>query len=336
MPSVVEPSEASAAPRVALSPLTELEFSFYVISQAATSPGKYKQPWVHAFLHEHAGLLPRAADFWGPGERLGCGELVVLAWRAGVILSPDVPAALAGIERAAGEPFAVPPMPSETAETVQQLHLRLRRLHSSADLRAQFFALVRDIWAAIEPFWNSEGRATAEAMRRTIESQLAAGTPLREAVSQNHYFREAEDSGLVAEAARRGEIVIVPLGLAGTGSTFWALPGILLVGFGPDRDRRSGRGREEAEETARVFKLVSDPTRCAILTRLTEHALGISELAGYFGVSQPTVSVHVKMLREAGLVEPHKAGGQTYYTAAPAHVRSVLEAALTRLVGPVV
>ncbi len=334
MPSVVEPSDESAAPRVALSPLTELEFSFYVISQAATSPGKYKQLWVHAFLHEHAGLLPRAADFWGPGERLGGGELVVLAWRAGVILSLDVPAALAGMERVAAEPFAVPPMPSETAETVKQLQLRLRRLQSSGELRAQFFALVRDIWAAIEPFWSSEGRASAEAMRRTIESQLAAGT-LREVVSQNHYFREAEDSGLVAEAARRGEIVIVPLGLAGTGHTFWALPGILLVGFGPDRDRRSSRGREEAEETARVFKLVSDPTRCAILTRLTEHALGISELAGYFGVSQPTVSVHLKMLREAGLVEPHKPGGQTYYTATPAHVRGVLEAALTRLVGPV-
>jgi DNA-binding transcriptional ArsR family regulator len=51
-----------------------------------------------------------------------------------------------------------------------------------------------------------------------------------------------------------------------------------------------------------VFGALADPTRRAILTRLTEGEASVTELAAPFPMSQPAVSRHLKVLEEAGLV----------------------------------
>ena len=51
-----------------------------------------------------------------------------------------------------------------------------------------------------------------------------------------------------------------------------------------------------------VFGALADPTRRAILARLTEGDASVSELAAPFRVSQPAISRHLKVLEEAGLI----------------------------------
>jgi len=51
-----------------------------------------------------------------------------------------------------------------------------------------------------------------------------------------------------------------------------------------------------------VFGALSDPTRRAILTRLTRGEATVSELAAPFRVSQPAISRHLKVLERAGLI----------------------------------
>jgi DNA-binding transcriptional ArsR family regulator len=51
-----------------------------------------------------------------------------------------------------------------------------------------------------------------------------------------------------------------------------------------------------------VFGALADPTRRAILARLTEGDLTVGELTAPFGVSQPAISRHLKVLEGAGLV----------------------------------
>jgi DNA-binding transcriptional ArsR family regulator len=53
---------------------------------------------------------------------------------------------------------------------------------------------------------------------------------------------------------------------------------------------------------SRVFFALADPTRRAILARLTEGPVTIGELAAPFQLTLPTVSRHIKLLEEAGLV----------------------------------
>jgi DNA-binding transcriptional ArsR family regulator len=51
-----------------------------------------------------------------------------------------------------------------------------------------------------------------------------------------------------------------------------------------------------------VFGALADPTRRAILTRLTQGEASVSELAAPFHVSQPAISRHLKVLEHAGLI----------------------------------
>ena len=51
-----------------------------------------------------------------------------------------------------------------------------------------------------------------------------------------------------------------------------------------------------------VFGALADPTRRAILTRLTQGEASVSELAAPFHVTQPAISRHLKVLERAGLI----------------------------------
>ena len=51
-----------------------------------------------------------------------------------------------------------------------------------------------------------------------------------------------------------------------------------------------------------VFGALADPTRRAILTRLTQGEASVAELAKPFTVSQPAISRHLRVLEEAGLI----------------------------------
>jgi DNA-binding transcriptional ArsR family regulator len=57
-----------------------------------------------------------------------------------------------------------------------------------------------------------------------------------------------------------------------------------------------------ADQLSAVFGALADPTRRAILARLTRGDATVGELAGPFSVSQPAISRHLKVLEQAGLV----------------------------------
>lgn len=52
-----------------------------------------------------------------------------------------------------------------------------------------------------------------------------------------------------------------------------------------------------------VFAALADPTRRAILSRLTDGQASVNEIAEPFNISQPAVSRHLKVLEKAGLIE---------------------------------
>lgn len=57
-----------------------------------------------------------------------------------------------------------------------------------------------------------------------------------------------------------------------------------------------------------TFAALADPTRRALLARLTEGEATVTELASPFALSQPAISKHLKVLEEAGLVEAGRDG----------------------------
>lgn len=73
-----------------------------------------------------------------------------------------------------------------------------------------------------------------------------------------------------------------------------------------------------------VFKALSDPTRREVLKLLRGGPLSAGELASHFDVSKPTMSVHFRVLKEAGLVSVERDGKSMIYSLR----MSVLEEAL--------
>ena len=58
-----------------------------------------------------------------------------------------------------------------------------------------------------------------------------------------------------------------------------------------------------AERLDRTFSALADPTRRAILARLAQGEATVSEIMAPFTLSQPTISKHLKVLEDAGLIE---------------------------------
>jgi DNA-binding transcriptional ArsR family regulator len=72
-----------------------------------------------------------------------------------------------------------------------------------------------------------------------------------------------------------------------------------------------------------VFRAVADPTRRQLLDRLADGGVSMMKLAESFEMSLPAVSQHLKVLREAGLVEERREGRLRIYTLVPGPLREV-------------
>ena len=60
------------------------------------------------------------------------------------------------------------------------------------------------------------------------------------------------------------------------------------------------------DQLSLVFSALADPTRRAILARLTEGEATVSQLVEPFAISQPAISRHLKVLEAAGLISRHR------------------------------
>ena len=83
--------------------------------------------------------------------------------------------------------------------------------------------------------------------------------------------------------------------------------------------------RAAAQRMAQVAKAIGDPIRLQLIDVLRRHAgqVCVCELVPLFEVGQPTVSHHLKVLREAGLVGSERQGLWAYYYVRPEALREL-------------
>ncbi|GHE93235.1 hypothetical protein GCM10018785_68990 [Streptomyces longispororuber] len=103
-------------------------------------------------------------------------------------------------------------------------------------------------------------------------------------------------------------------------------PGLLTAPLDGDR----------AAELATVFKALGDPVRLRLLSLIASRAGGevcVCELTPAFDLAQPTISHHLKLLRQAGLIASERRGTWVYYRLVP-EATDRLAAVLTRPAEP--
>lgn len=86
-----------------------------------------------------------------------------------------------------------------------------------------------------------------------------------------------------------------------------------------------------AEQLARTFKALSDPTRVRIVAALAERELCVNELAEALGMSHSAISHQLMNLREMRLVRFTKTGRHVFYTLDDDHIDSLFRQSLEHI-----
>jgi ArsR family transcriptional regulator len=80
--------------------------------------------------------------------------------------------------------------------------------------------------------------------------------------------------------------------------------------------QREPLSTEQAEKVAPLLKAMADPVRLRLVSLVASHEGGeacVCDLTGAFDLSQPTISHHLKVLHETGLLDRTKRGVWVYY-----------------------
>jgi ArsR family transcriptional regulator len=84
---------------------------------------------------------------------------------------------------------------------------------------------------------------------------------------------------------------------------------------------REPMGEAAAAGLAQVFKALGDPVRLRLVSLIGAHQGGevcVCDLTTAFDLTQPTISHHLKVLREAGIIDSERRGTWVYYRLVPA------------------
>ncbi len=215
----------------------------------------------------------------------------------------------AGLAAGAAAPPRFEPLGSETAEDQRRFRARLARLHDDPEHRRRWLDLLGDVWAAVEGDWRAGGRDVADSLAWDMRAKLpevglyADMAPVVQGCDFGGLLAK-----LVGDGALAGLPVIIAPAWLGRNGLLVALTTCLL--YGPPTPTRATGLRQETRERARRHKALGDPTRLFIFQATARRPRTVGELARELEVAQPTVSNHVRILREAGLVDQEKEGGR--------------------------
>jgi DNA-binding transcriptional ArsR family regulator len=248
-------------------------------------------------------LAMAAFEFWDDDHASG-DELVLVAHLAGVLDATSFDAlAVALGSRPPGR--RVPRLATETDDRRRELQSRLAELRSSARRRRAYVEMLRGVWEEYRPTWEGpSGRRARRAVDR-YRTLLAEGRSWRTFAPTPK--REALIDRVLATVGHDIPVILSPA--TGMGTLFALdVDDALVIGL----PIPEAAAEDEAEELARQLKAVAHPTRLAIVREVARRPATVGELARTFGLAQPTVTNHLRQLREAGLLRRDGHGGRTF------------------------
>lgn len=247
-------------------------------------------------------LATRLAAFWG--DRVLYWELLLVAEVAGHLIGPLAPEGIEVDFAAACDHLPLDPLlRSEPERDRAVVRERLRGLASDKRLRRRYVRLLVELWSFFEPDWRANRLPLVTRAIEACRSLGVEGAPWPGILKSSAPPSEAWDGAW--ERAHEDGSAIVGVCAYG-GSLVLDLPGTQF--FAMSIIERPTVDRERAGELSRRMRAISDPTRLVLLQLLAEAPRTVGELAILLEVSQPTVSNHVKLLREVGLVSPARSG----------------------------
>ena len=267
-------------------------------------------------------LEERVRTFWDDTDgETSFTEMHILAYYSGALYATDPEELWPALEAAVATVPLDLDVPSESADELVLFSDRFRRLKESPRLVRAYLDLLQEVWAPVNETWQQWLPAIEEAGRHYV-AQYERGTSLDVLVTPGcDIFRErCPQITLDIESGK--PVAFIPCLFFGS-SLYLDFSDLVVIGIGIGPGNEEARARTES--VARRLKAVADPTRLAILHSLAAAPSTVGELATLFRLAQPTVSMHVKVLRQSGLVHSERQGGRLRLSADPGAVESLLD-----------
>lgn len=259
-------------------------------------------------------------------------RMIERAAEHGLTADPDLPeperlVALWGeLGRATFQKVGLAEVVSRGARDMRSLSALPRLLHGG-DLHSRFWHLLDRFYYETYATW----RATRQDAMRALETRAVDGLggrngrdelpaldwlPAQNKVVNLPSIQRAIEGGgfdvlFLVEPLGHFDLLIVLPNLV---VTTFAEPGVLYEHF-----------VTLADELAIRLKAVADPTRLKILRLIRRLDLDNTQIAAYLEIARPTVSIHARQLREAGLIETRQEGRQAKHAIRTEAVRAVFE-----------
>ncbi|MGQ9676628.1 MAG: ArsR/SmtB family transcription factor [Chloroflexota bacterium] len=216
------------------------------------------------------------------------------------------------------------PTPDSTAESqLVDDAARLPAILMGGNLHAHFWHwLDRFYYEFYRPWRSSRSEVMRQLKRRAV---LALGAAEKTGVSPDTAWLDPHNPVLrypeLRTAVQSGKLRVLfwvePFGLA---DSWTLLPGLVAVSFA-EPGARFEHFQEVATDLARRASALSDPTRLIVLRLIRNFGMTNTDIADYLGLARPTVSVHAKVLRDAGLIRSHQEGRLVRHEIVPSEVR---------------
>jgi DNA-binding transcriptional ArsR family regulator len=204
---------------------------------------------------------------------------------------------------------------------------RMLRVLRDGDLQARFWHWLDRFYYEVYRPWRSRQAGAIDTLKKRAITVLGAQEKIGEAPeiswlsAQNPILRAPELRRAVLEGKVRVFFWVEPFGLA----DFWGLrPNWLVVSFA-EPGALYENFREFAGDVAGRAQALADPTRLVILRMIRYFGMVNTEIAAYLGLARPTVSVHAKILREAGLIRSRQEGRMVKHEIVPQEVRRLFQ-----------
>lgn len=209
--------------------------------------------------------------------------------------------------------------PSALAQHLRGRFERAAHLLGDEAARQRFWHWLDRFYFEYYHPWRQQRLDAMQGLRRQAQAALGslehAGAPpsLDWLPAQNPLLRYPQLRQAVEEGRFQACFWVEPFGMADSMALY---PGMVCVSFA-----QPGALYENfldfATDVARRTHALADPTRLVILRLIRHFGMVNTEIASYLGISRPTVSVHAKILREAGLIASQQDGREVRHTLKP-------------------
>lgn len=316
----------------AVSPSAPAELAWLL--NLLTQTARYAEP---ALAELDGSLLPGIGRLREPVQELlnrlwndglpGCPELLYAAQDAECMLDDHLDRLLAWLAEAGQKPAAVRAMLTEPERDRHTIAERLRKLHDDARTRHVYRGVLVQVRQLALTTWERRGREAVAMACDAWKTRLGTGVStmsIVELVPPRHPLTHAERLGFDDLFIHRHEFVVSPLYFCMSGGHVLDLDDYVHIAV-PASDLMPVRKVRDAAFVSDRLRVLAEPTRVHILIQLLSAPSGVMDVARSLRMSQPTVSGHLKILRDAGLIQPRRFGTRTVMVASRKRIERLLE-----------